>query len=296
MNNRVMSALALAVALAASSTAVSAQSSNGYQLPEGYDPAGNNPNATGGQLPEGYDPAGYNPNASSGQLPEGYDPAGNNSNTTGGQLPQGYDPTVNTTTTPSLPNDMQAVVDNAMQQQQSQALSSDETSACEAIMCLSTGSPPGQCAPSLQKYFSINLSKPWKTIEARINFLKMCPSSHESPQVETLVEAIGHGAGRCDAASLNQTLRTWTGIDGEYEISNQLPAYCDAYFTHEYTDVNSITPRYIDKYVESSYTDADGNTVYNYAGGYWVDAGSSAKVASNTGAIPASKDPAAVGF
>jgi hypothetical protein len=298
MNYRVMSALALAVALAAASTAVGAQSNNGgFQLPEGYDPAGYNPNATSGQLPDGYDPAGYNPNATSGQLPDGYDPAGYNPNATSGQLPDGYDSTVNTTTAPSLPNDMQAMVDNLTQQQQGQTLSGDEGSACEAIICLSTGGPPSECAPSLARYFGITDWKFWRMIEKRINFLKMCPAAGDSPQMGTLVEAIGHGAGQCNAASLNQSLRTWTGIDGEYEISNQMPAYCDAYFTHEYTDINSTKPHYLDKYVERSYTDAEGNTVYEYGGGYWVDAGSTAKIATNTaGAIPASKDAAAIGF
>lgn len=279
MNNRVISALSLAVALAASSTAVSAQSSN-----------------NGFQLPEGYDPAGYNPDANSGQLPEGYDPAGNNSNTTGGQLPDGYDSGVNTTTAPSLPNDMQATVDSMTQQAQGQVLDGDEGSACEAILCLSTGSSPSECMPSLRRYFSINLSKPWKTIEARINFLKMCPTSSASPQMGTLVEAIGHGAGRCDAASLNQTLRTWTGIDGEYEISNQMPSYCDAYFNHEYTDISNTKPHYVDKYIENTFTDSEGNVTYQYAGGYWVDGTAAAAKVATAGAIPASKDPAAIGF
>lgn len=282
MNNRVMSALALAIALSASSAAAFAQSNNGFQLPEGYDPAG------------------YNPDATSGQLPDGYDPAGNNSNTTGGQLPNGYDSTVNTSSA-TVTDDMQAMVDDLTRDQQGQMLSGDEGSACEAIICLSTGGPPSECMPSLQKYFSINLSKPWKTIEARINFLKMCPASSDSPQMSTLVEAIGNGAGRCDAATLNIVLRRWIwggdSSDNEYEISNQMPAYCDAYFMHEYTDVDSTKPHYIDKYVESSYTDSEGNTIYQYAGGYWVDGGTSAKVAANTnGAVPASKDPAAIGF
>jgi TrbM len=195
-----------------------------------------------------------------------------------------------------LSAEMRQMVDSMTQQGNNELLSGDEGSACEAIMCLSTGSPPGECASSLRKYFSINLNKPWKTIQARINFLKMCPTSNDTPQMGTLVEAIGHGAGRCDAATLNQTLRNWTGIEGEYSVSNQMPSYCDAYFGHEYTDINSTKPRYIDKYVESTSTDSEGNIVYQYAGGYWVDGGSTAKVASSAGAIPASKDPAAIGF
>jgi TrbM len=197
----------------------------------------------------------------------------------------------------SLSDDMQSAINDLTRDQQGQMLSGDEGSACEAILCLSTGGPPSECMPSLRKYFSINLSKPWKTIQARINFLKMCPTSDDTPQMGTLVEAIGHGAGRCDAASLNQN-RTWTGIDGEYEISNQMPSYCSAYFDHEYTDVESTQPRYVDKFVERTYQDSEGNTVYEYGGGYWVDGQSTVAKASNdtNGAIPASRDRAAVGF
>mgnify|MGYP003498215692 FL=1 len=197
----------------------------------------------------------------------------------------------------SLSNEMQASIDELSREAQGQVLSGDEGSACEAILCLSTGGPPSECMPSLRKYFSINLSKPWKTVQARINFLKMCPTSDDTPQMGTLVEAIGHGAGRCDAASLNQN-RTWTGVDGEYEISNQMPSYCAAYFDHEYTDVESTQPRFVDKFVERTYQDSEGNTVYEYGGGYWVDGQSATATASNdtNGAIPASKDPAAIGF
>lgn len=240
-------------------------------------------------------PSQYDPNAAS-QLPEGFDPSAPDArydNGAASQKPADYNPQG----TVELSGEMQGMVDQLTQQQQGQMLSGDEGSACEAILCLSTGGPPGECAASLRKYFSINLSKPWKTIQARINFLKLCPASDDSPQMGSLVEAIGNGAGRCDAASLNQTLRRWTGIDGQYEISNQMPSYCDAYHTHEYTDIGSTKPRYVDKFVVRTYTDSDGNIHTEYDGGYWVDGGSTVAATNNTGngAIPASKDPAAVG-
>lgn len=262
MNNRMSSALT--VALAALSATVGAQNT-AAPLPESYDTAGSVTSAT-------------------------YEQASANT-----AKPGDY----GTDTGPSMTPEMQAMVDQILKEQQGQLLTGDEGSACEAIMCLSTGSPPSECAPSLQKYFSINLSKPWKTIEARINFLKMCPAANESPQMGTLVEALGRGAGRCDAATLNQTLRTWTGTDSnQYEISNQMPSHCDAYFTHEYTDINSTKPSYVQRFVVRTYEDAEGNTMYDYDGGYWVDGGSTAKVAANdsNGAVPASKDRAAVGF
>jgi hypothetical protein len=240
----------------------------------------------------------YDPNAAS-QLPEGADPNATDDrydSNAASQLPEGVDPNAASQGN-ELSTEMQNMVDEIMGEQQGQMLSGDEGTACEAILCLSTGGPPSECANALRRYFSINLSKPWKTIQARINFLKMCPVSDDTPQMGSLVEAIGHGAGRCDAASLNQTLRRWTG-EGEYEVSNQMPSYCAAYFDHEYTDVESTKPRYIDRYVVRTWTDSDGNMQYEYAGGYWVDGGST-EVASNNsgnGAVPASQDRAAVGF
>ncbi|TXH77290.1 MAG: conjugal transfer protein TrbM [Lysobacteraceae bacterium] len=152
---------------------------------------------------------------------------------------------------------MQSQVDQLTKGQTSNMLTGDTGLACEAIICLSSGTRPGECAASLARYFSINLSKPWKTIQARLNFLQLCPSSNETPQMGTLVNAIAHGAGRCDAATLTATLRVWWGGDsGESYISNQMPDYCAAYVNHEYTDIDANEP----KYVGTPET-----------GGYWVE-------------------------
>lgn len=202
-------------------------------------------------------------------------------------------------TTPSsgLSSDMQRALDRINNQPKPQELGGDEGLACQAILCLSSATRPGECAKSLARYFSINLSKPWKTIQARINFLKMCPTSSDTPQMNSLVEAIGNGAGRCDAATLNQVNRTWVG-ENEYEISNVMPSYCDAYFNHEYTDINSLKPHYVDRFVVRTYTDWEGNTITEYDGGYWVDGTTQlpSSVAATSGAVPAAKDSAGVGF
>lgn len=56
-------------------------------------------------------------------------------------------------------------------------LTGDARLACEAILCLSSGERPSECAPSLERYFSIKFKKPHKTIRARKNFLNLCPFS-----------------------------------------------------------------------------------------------------------------------
>lgn len=136
-----------------------------------------------------------------------------------------------------------------------QQLEGDTASACEAVLCLAGGGGPSECVPSLTKYFSIWDKKPWKTIEKRINFLNLCPSSNSSAQMQTLVNAIGHGAGKCDAASLNISNTVYLG-EGESYISDQMPSYCSAYINHDFVDVKALTPTYVGEPMN---------------GGHWVD-------------------------
>lgn len=141
-----------------------------------------------------------------------------------------------------------------------EVLTGDTRLACEAVLCLSSGTRPSECTPSLRRYFSISHRKFSDTIKARLNFLNLCPVSSQTPEMRSLVSAISRGAGRCDAASLNSTLRSWSGWDDGYMyISNRMPDYCAAYTGHAYTDFNSsgTMPRYVG---------------VPERGGYWVEA------------------------
>lgn len=149
-------------------------------------------------------------------------------------------------------------------------LTGDVRMACEAVLCLSSGERPSECAPSIKRYFSIK-HKWWKdTLTARRDFLNLCPSSKE-PNMPPLINALVNGAGHCDAAELNRVMRgTYTiqkyvpsghgGREGWYQtetvsyIKNAKPAHCAAYFDHEWTTVGV-------KYVGEE-----------KKGGRWVDA------------------------
>ena len=137
-------------------------------------------------------------------------------------------------------------------------LTGDTRLACEAILCLSTGTQPSECAPSLRRYFSISHRRFSDTIRGRVNFLKLCPVANQTPQMQALVNAQANGAGRCDAQSLNATMTMWRGYDdGATYISNQMPDYCAAYMGHAYTDFNGTVPRYVGT---------------PERGGYWIEA------------------------
>lgn len=143
--------------------------------------------------------------------------------------------------------------------------------ACEAILCLSSGNTPSQCQPSLSRYFGIQKKKMSDTIEARLDFLNLCPTASHDDNMKNLVKAIANGAGRCDADYLNQVLartitvtekatgggkwvngewtQNWTPLPEGYYcsdwetcrtreivvIDNNKPGYCQVYQEHAYT-------------------------------------------------------------
>lgn len=128
-----------------------------------------------------------------------------------------------------------------------QELTGDTRLACEALLCLASGTRPNECAPSLARYFSISFRNFSDTIRGRVNFLNLCPASNQTPQMSSLVSAIANGAGRCDAASLNTEMVIWNGNwdSGYTTISNQLPNYCSAYISNAYANLGGITPKYV---------------------------------------------------
>lgn len=141
-----------------------------------------------------------------------------------------------------------------------EVLTGDTRLACEAVLCLASGTRPSECTPSLNRYFSITARKFKDTLKKRRNFLNLCPVSNQTPEMSSLISAQVNGAGRCDAQALNSTLISYRGWDsGETYISNRMPDYCAAYTGHAYTDFNSsgTMPRYVGTPEE---------------GGYWVEA------------------------
>lgn|SRR5690606_398533 len=129
--------------------------------------------------------------------------------------------------------------------------------ACEAVLCLASGTQPGECAPSLKRYFSIRHTRLSDTVKARKKFLSMCPASNQDDRMRALVDDIANGAGRCDAASLNASGMVWNEQSGTRIVQNRAPGHCAAYHDNPYTDLGSTGARYVGT---------------PERGGYWVDA------------------------
>lgn len=118
-----------------------------------------------------------------------------------------------------------------------QELTGDVKLACEALLCLSSGTRPSECAPSLARYFSISFRKFSDTIRGRINFLNLCPTS-SAEGIPSLVNAIAYGAGSCEPDSLNARLELANVADGDPSyIDNNLPGECATYASNPYTSL-----------------------------------------------------------
>ena len=110
-------------------------------------------------------------------------------------------------------------------------LTGDTKLACEAILCLSAAATgrPQECAPSIAKFFSIDLTNPADTVKARTNFLNMCPSSSE-PDQQALIASLVKGCYASDLNKLTDTKRVPDNSEKGYHdvkiIRNIAPDYC----------------------------------------------------------------------
>lgn len=133
------------------------------------------------------------------------------------------------------------VISSAMPAVAQELLEGNEKLACEAILCLSTGSPPHECSPSLKRYFSIQKKKFSDTIRARLDFLQLCPSA-SAEGMPSLVNVIANGAGRCEAEDMIPKLNAhlWGMCDSESGYSYvgcmaDIPKVCQDYANHPLT-------------------------------------------------------------
>ncbi|ECK7517788.1 conjugal transfer protein TrbM [Campylobacter jejuni] len=125
-------------------------------------------------------------------------------------------------------------------------LTGDTKLACEAILCLSSGTRPAECGPSLARYFAIHFKKPWKTIDARKAFLNLCPIQNdtnvEDLVLKNLVDDVlpSSDPRKCTPNYLNTQVETQRSYSTfgimSYRINPNMPSFCYALINHQYTD------------------------------------------------------------
>ncbi|MBO4577005.1 MAG: hypothetical protein J5680_07855 [Neisseriaceae bacterium] len=106
----------------------------------------------------------------------------------------------------------QQLINNNNNDKSGGLLQGDERLACEATMCL-MASPEHRhksyCKKSIAKYLAIRHKKWHKTVEARRDFLKKCPSDDEDKN-KRIEQIVNNDYPDCSAAGLNKTFY-WRG-------------------------------------------------------------------------------------
>lgn len=118
-------------------------------------------------------------------------------------------------------------------------LAGQEKTACEVILCLSTGSRPSECSPPLSHFFSIRGDDPDETMSKRRNFLALCPANGVADSYRAVLARSGQS---CQMTSLLAYLnRPSNGFGGPGTRS--IPAHCHIYAHHEWTDAITLPVR-----------------------------------------------------
>ena len=135
-------------------------------------------------------------------------------------------------------------------------LTGDAKLACEATLCLATSSRPNECSGAIKRYFSIKMRKPHQTAQARLNFLKLCPTDvgidketlakiglNENEQengLKGLTTSIANLPYDCTADSLNKQIESRRVCQSDeceilYRIKPTLPKACQILAKHQWT-------------------------------------------------------------
>jgi hypothetical protein len=91
-------------------------------------------------------------------------------------------------------------------------LTGDARLACEALLCLSSPSPPSECGPALSRYYSIRGRKASDTRRKRQEFLDKCPRVSATPEMQSLVSASAGSGSESALAECTACVNTDEGL------------------------------------------------------------------------------------
>lgn len=137
-------------------------------------------------------------------------------------------------------------------------LTGDRRTACEVLLCLSSGQRPSECNAPLRKFYSIKAKRSWQTLKKRREFLELCPTD-TGDTAENIILADYKGMlasvnpDECKPEYLNNQFQninrdthikyyrnnylTSDSIKNSYtRINPNMPSHCPTFINHEYTD------------------------------------------------------------
>ena len=150
-------------------------------------------------------------------------------------------------------------------------LTGDRKTACEVLLCLSSGERPSECNPPLRHFYSIKGKKPGDTLKKRRRFLELCPTDSGNTATNIIMAdykgmLASVNPDECKPEYLNNRLQDYKKIV-EYKnlkgktyksevtyvrINPNIPSHCPVLINHEYTDYKMPKYNCDGKYYEAS--------------------------------------------
>lgn len=149
----------------------------------------------------------------------------------------------------------------------------DTRLACEAILCLSTGNRPSECAPSINRFFSISFRKWSKTLRARRNFLSLCPDMGAADMQQLKEDIVNGTSALCQPNYLLPRLNACNDEDSFYGSLNAIPQACLNYANNENTRDIPLPVQVTECVTPPAncgwFSDEETNCLPNWCNGYW---------------------------
>lgn len=154
-------------------------------------------------------------------------------------------------------------------------LTGDRKTACEVLLCLSSGQRPSECNPPLARFFAIKAKKPWKTLQMRRDFLALCPTDTGNTSQEVIMSDLKDiiasvNPDECKPEYLNTQLQYTDKnqqiinyVNGVMRIENK---------TQKYTRINPSMPQFCYNLINHQYTYYE-KPRYSCNGNYYTVAG-----------------------
>ena len=149
----------------------------------------------------------------------------------------------------------------------------DTKLACEAILCLSTGNRPGECSPSISRFFSISFRRWSRTLRARRNFLSLCPDTNAPDMQQLMADIVNGTSALCQPNYLLPRLNSCPDDEGFAIRLAAIPQACINYANNPLTrdiplpiaSIECITPP-----ANCGWFGGDeNNCLPNWCNGYW---------------------------
>lgn len=155
-------------------------------------------------------------------------------------------------------------------------LTGDRRTACEVLLCLSSGQRPSECNPPLRHFYSIKGKKPGDTLKKRRKFLELCPTDSGNTATNII---LADYKGMLASVNPDECKPEYLNNQFQNKVNDlNIKYYANGQLTNKniknvnFTRINPSMPSFCPTFIDHQYTDYK-MPILNCDGKYWTVAG-----------------------